>query len=325
VSARLFAYSISRPVRDLLRRCPFYARIQAVFDRACNLVTREGEIVALVTPQVGAGPLSIVVNGMEAGFCPEPGMAARVQGSRLLVGYQEIDFAQAQVWEPRPDWERLRRRRAYLVAGLAAVEEIARKLVGRQPRPSPLFSPSPLHSMERGGGRRPETACCFGAAGVWGEALAHLLAGWNGDVDRLREGAGQLAGRGIGLTPSGDDFLCGVILRAWLSHPQPEVFCRRVVDAAAPRTTTLSAAFLRAAGRGECNAAWQRLLDALATGLEAKDALARVLAYGATSGADTLAGFLLGVPPSLVSRSSLRRSATLRQEATDTRGGACPD
>jgi hypothetical protein len=105
-----------------------------------------------------------------------------------------------------------------------------------------------------------------------------------------------LAGLGGGLTPAGDDLLCGAMLAAWLAHPDPAGFCRGVVETAVPRTTMLSAAFLHAAGRGECGAAWHRLLAALAAGAddEIAAATAAVLAHGATSGADALTGFVTG-------------------------------
>ena len=114
------------------------------------------------------------------------------------------------------------------------------------------------------------------------------------DVARLQEVAVELAGRGIGLTPAGDDFLAGIMLWAWLAYPAPGPLCRALVEAAAPRTTTLSAAFLRAAARGECDAAWHQLLAALSTGSAAQfaPAVQRVVAHGATSGADMLAGFM---------------------------------
>jgi len=63
---------------------------------------------------------------------------------------------------------------------------------------------------------------------------------------------------------------------------------------AAPRTTTLSAAFLQAAAQGECSQSWHILLTTLSTGTatEIEEAVQQVLTHGATSGADTLAGFL---------------------------------
>ena len=122
----------------------------------------------------------------------------------------------------------------------------------------------------------------------------NLRSGWEGDVTALRDAAAHLAGLGIGLTPAGDDFLAGIMLWAWLAYPAPGPLCRALVEAAAPRTTTLSAAFLRAAARGECDANWHQLLAALSTGSAAQlaPAVQQVVAHGATSGADMLAGFL---------------------------------
>jgi hypothetical protein len=110
----------------------------------------------------------------------------------------------------------------------------------------------------------------------------------------LSAAARQLAGLGNGLTPAGDDFLTGVMLWAWLAHPQPQRFSALLAETAVPRTTTLSAAFLQAAAEGECSIAWHRLLQALAAGDERNlvGVVASVLATGQTSGADALAGFL---------------------------------
>jgi len=105
-----------------------------------------------------------------------------------------------------------------------------------------------------------------------------------------------LAGLGGGLTPAGDDFILGALLAAWagLYGPSAPALAAGVAKAAAAATTTLSAAYVRAAARGECSAYWHRLFAALLqpqTG-EAPAALAALLAVGHTSGADALAGFL---------------------------------
>ena len=85
-----------------------------------------------------------------------------------------------------------------------------------------------------------------------------------------------------------------VMLWAWLAHPIPSDFCHTVAETATGRTTTLSAAFLRAASRGECSSTWHTLLAALSRGSDAEvaEAAENILAHGATSGTDVLAGFL---------------------------------
>jgi hypothetical protein len=121
-----------------------------------------------------------------------------------------------------------------------------------------------------------------------------LREGWAGNQEKLRVAGTKLAGLGCGLTPAGDDFLTGTMLWAWLAHPDPTSFCHTLLRVAAPRTTALSAAFLRAAAHGGCSQSWHALLAALSAGTKAEITVAvqQVLTHGATSGADTLAGFL---------------------------------
>jgi hypothetical protein len=237
----------------------------------------------LVTPEIGDGPLNIVLDyGCWDFRTTEPGTPARTDGERLQVGSLEIDLGQAEVWEPQPDWAGLRRRHAAIEARMPALRAVS---LGRAPEGGLLA----LLGDNSGENRWREAA--LAAARSAGDALE---AGWAGDVARLQEGAARLAGLGGGLTPGGDDFLCGAMLWAWLAHPRSDSFCRAIIETAAPGTTTLSAAFLRAAAKGECSAAWHALLDALAQGDDSgvsRAALA-VLAHGATSGADALAGFL---------------------------------
>ncbi len=112
------------------------------------------------------------------------------------------------------------------------------------------------------------------------------------------EGLGRLIGLGPGLTPSGDDFLAGVVMglfkagredeAAWLAH----YFYR----AAQARVADISLAFYRALSEGLLAEPYQLLLKAIGTGeiLSLERLLNRVSLFGATSGWDTITGMLLG-------------------------------
>jgi hypothetical protein len=108
--------------------------------------------------------------------------------------------------------------------------------------------------------------------------------------------ARDLAGLGEGSTPAGDDFLVGAMyaLRWLLPEARAERLCGAIAKAAAPRTTRLSAQFLRRAAGGEAIPTWSFFLSALATGEPARiGAGARdVLALGHTSGRAALDGFI---------------------------------
>jgi hypothetical protein len=113
----------------------------------------------------------------------------------------------------------------------------------------------------------------------------------------LEQGSGvaaaarQLAGLGYGLTPAGDDYLVGVMTALWLLGDRDTASI--IARSAAPRTTTLSAAFLTAAARGQFAEPWHRLARTLAAqcALECATAARRIAAIGASSGRDALAGF----------------------------------
>ncbi|GAB4137406.1 MAG: hypothetical protein Tsb0016_02590 [Sphingomonadales bacterium] len=109
----------------------------------------------------------------------------------------------------------------------------------------------------------------------------------------LARAAHALAGLGIGLTPAGDDFLCGIMLACWLLDEHAAAGCAAIAKAASALTTPLSAAFLGQAAQGYCRAPWHHLLAAVIAQNDSAiiDALNAVAAQGATSGADSLAGF----------------------------------
>jgi hypothetical protein len=138
--------------------------------------------------------------------------------------------------------------------------------------------------------RRPELGRReLGAPPIAGLRLALVT----GDAGTAQTAALGLVGLGIGLTPSGDDFLVGLLagLEA-TDHPLRDALAAAIARETPGRTTEFGAALLEHACRGEFS---QRLHDVLIA-IAAHDdvglprAIARAEAYGATSGADTLAG-----------------------------------
>ncbi|HEV2088882.1 MAG TPA: DUF2877 domain-containing protein, partial [Cryptosporangiaceae bacterium] len=115
--------------------------------------------------------------------------------------------------------------------------------------------------------------------------LAHVLAG-DGDPAHLAGPVGLLLGRGVGLTPVGDDVLAGMLvtLRA-LAHPAADRLAGRVRAAAPRATTVVSAALLHHAARGECVPQLASLLNAIAHGGRIDRPLDALLQVGRTSGA----------------------------------------
>ncbi|HET7194613.1 MAG TPA: DUF2877 domain-containing protein [Nocardioides sp.] len=104
---------------------------------------------------------------------------------------------------------------------------------------------------------------------------------------------GQLLGRGPGLTPLGDDVICGwIATHRAAGVPTPEI--DTAVRAGLPRTTLLSGTLLDCALHGEVLPELGRYLAAVGTHAEARRA-AELRAVGGTSGAGLLMGALLAL------------------------------
>lgn len=202
------------------------------------------------------------------------------------MGPLVVRLSGAKIWDPSPDWPSLRRSQVEL---LPALRRLCAAALRHAPDASLMWLLGAPATALRSRG-----ALSDGVMAATASAAQALAQGWSGNEGQLRAGAARLAGLGVGLTPAGDDWLVGAMLWAWLASPDPPSTCSAISQAAAPRTTTLSAAYLRAAAAGRFSAPWHRLLAAVCSGSDAElEAAAQgLLAVGHTSGADALAGFL---------------------------------
>jgi hypothetical protein len=148
-----------------------------------------------------------------------------------------------------------------------------------------------------------ETSVAAAAAELPAAALAALRAGDPAAVPAL-------LGRGSGLTPLGDDVLCGWLATSrLLDDPARPAVAAATVELAARRTTRLSAELLACAVDGEVLPELRRLLAALAAGTGVDDALAALLRVGHTSGAGLALGCAIALGASAGSANGSRAVA----------------
>jgi len=104
----------------------------------------------------------------------------------------------------------------------------------------------------------------------------------------------KLVGLGDGLTPDGDDILVGysAALRV-TGHPRAQEVAEEAAALAPGRTTDIAVMFHQHAARGEYSQRIHVLMERLIAGPTARD-IEATLNWGASSGAATLLGALLG-------------------------------
>lgn len=136
-------------------------------------------------------------------------------------------------------------------------------------------------------------ACAAVGPYLWNDPRARALA-----TDPLEDLVPELAGRGPGLTPAGDDALMGFLLaRRALDAPTFRHDAATVLATSRTATGDPARAFLRWAARGEApEPAWFALAALLtADGPNLAPAVRRLTAFGRTTGRAILTGLVGGL------------------------------
>lgn len=290
------ALSMSARVARAIRQEGWTGEIMAVHPHSVYVTDEDNEIYAIVRQPLGNGPLNLVIpaepvhlfNGLGAGTSLASTGAALGVGDAITIGLDG-----AAVWESKAQ-AALAADGALLDRGLAV---LCREVSERAPAESlarllPHLDDEDLPEALERVDHFPRSHALIGG-------LAESLT--QRDRRRLKVVTSSLAGLGPGLTPSGDDFIAGVLLALSIVRVQRgdaalNEIAHLLVETAAPRTHEISAAYLRAAYDGLVSERWDPLLQALAAGDADRitAAAAPVLATGETSGADMLAGFVVG-------------------------------
>jgi hypothetical protein len=268
-------------------------KILHVFDQAYNLINEEGRILSIVGPEFTPGPFSLVLEkpfpqAFREGI--DLTTSVSVQSDRLEIGSYQVEWGDAEPWDSRPDWQTLQKNRPRIFNDLEELEVLGGRYA---PTGSFFYLLSPREEQQESGSRLTKEFALQQAAApakALGEGVVQL------DLDRVRKAARELSGLGSGLTPAGDDFLCGALMasRILMRPGDHEQIHETMMVAALGRTNALSMAYINAAGLGEIHQDWHQLLQRWVDGSSSnwKEVLKRICGWGHSSGADTLGGFL---------------------------------
>jgi len=252
-------------------------RLHSAFANAINF--RKGKIiVSLVLPPAGAGPHNLVVKQLPAG-------AKKLRASRFYFYVDENRMRK----EPEV-------RYSSVVPAAPAATGTVRANVAALASILALKAPPKSLAFIFDASREKDFSPGF---------EEHLLARFKQALSCFRSGDYEpgtkiMRGLGLGLTPSGDDFISGLLagLRYAMLNLRSDSGARiEQVFLHAEGGNLLSNSFLRAAYEGKVNAKVRRLMQALGGGSRAELAAAAgaALKSGHTSGADFCAGLVFSL------------------------------
>ncbi len=257
-------------------------KVHSIYKNVVDLQV-ENFIIALHEGHISMSPISIVLNKQVDVFV---GDRVIFEEEYLSIGTERIEYNTTQLWDP------------YLMLKLtktqieSALEEL-RTTLKLESSSSGYSDAAVTRSNERD------------------DFLSQILRQnlWN-FLDQLKIGSiqaedswdffiKQTIGAGIGLTPSGDDFIVGLLLAFKTSDSKiaKDIFhmLTPIVNRYANRTNDISKAFLLAACKGEFGEKLHQLILAISTSKRScKAEIDDVVSTGHSSGLDTLNGIVIG-------------------------------
>ena len=257
---------------------PFHSR----FHRAVNF-RRDDLLISVVNEEIGPGPLNIVVHDLDAGPSCSWAAPLEVRTRTIVFGKRQFQFTDDHYYH-----------------SIVAVDSCNPRLFQRNlsvfgeqlTTMSPAKSLAFLLDEKRTRNFRPGFERAF--VGQVRRGVHQIMNG------NLLNGVRSLKGCGMGLTPSGDDFIAGLLIGLNLLQQLRGRDYRKTADAVfetAKGGNAFSNSFLDLARRGLFFGRMKDLVLALVRDSEqaVRKSTERLLAIGASSGADLGTGFFMTV------------------------------
>ncbi|WP_168404611.1 DUF2877 domain-containing protein [Arthrobacter silvisoli] len=297
--------SIDSALVTALRETPGTGKVYSVFERAINILAPWGQLVTLAARRLDDAPWTIRA---EVRDWSSTGIQA---GDPADFSARGISFDSADTLVLLPgarEWFAKRIPLADITtAELASGATALGGLLEAHGVRGGILAASAADDAASAGASGPTAFDAGIAQGLRAAREALETAVRAGDSAAIGEAALQLLGLGSGLTPAGDDFLCGLALLA--AQPGSRLGAARgalaaVVAQHADRTTLLSWTTLREAVDGRVRESLLELLNQLfrrraedPAGLarHLRAPVDRALGIGHTSGTDILSGLLAGL------------------------------
>lgn len=272
------------------RRLTLHSR----FERSANLAASPWLLLALTSPQLGLSPFGLAAQRGLADLLPEltrsGGLLYRNglfwAGGRPLLEIAPVPPYRTRLEPlcPSPQLSATAFHRLLVETSFGPQQGLAELLSVWEP------------------GESPQDLRSIGSLSAWVQQAAPTIAAFaSAPVPQLVQDGRRLIGLGLGLTPSGDDYLLGFVAARIAQGETGEVRWLRLSLAhhAMNATNLISASYLRHGLQGRFSSHLKRLLDLLhspgCTPEAVKPVIEQVIQVGSTSGRDTLIGVLTGL------------------------------
>ena len=277
----LKAHYIGKPLLQSLTKKSFAGSVVGIYQDFCNIMGNDGRMITIAISPIGKSPFSVLIKRQDLSRSITPKMNVRADQYGINISDKIfISLNNTETWDPKmlqfPDSFCLK------VSSVKLLFDSTKWFESNAKNSNDKYVIEKLIS---------------GA-----NELQHAL------VKRrpIKKPVTYLAGLGFGLTPSGDDYLLGVMASLWITkntHPLDEI-----ARLSSQKTTSLSAAYLIAASKGDFAECWHDLVRSILNQnpKNLRDSISKFTQIGASSGQDALAGFSTQILKSNINLEILR-------------------
>jgi len=277
----LKAHYIGKPLLQSLTKKSFAGSVVGIYQDFCNIMGNDGRMITIAISPIGKSPFSVLIKRQDLSRSITPKMNVRADQYGINISDKIfISLDNTETWDPKmlqfPDSFCLK------VSSVKLLFDSTKWFESNAKNSNDKYVIEKLIS---------------GA-----NELQHAL------VKRrpIKKPVTYLAGLGFGLTPSGDDYLLGVMASLWITkntHPLDEI-----ARLSSQKTTSLSAAYLIAASKGDFAECWHDLVRSILNQnpKNLRDSISKFTQIGASSGQDALAGFSTQILKSNINLEILR-------------------
>ena len=272
---------VSRSLLQCLTKKTFTGSVVGIYQDFCNILGNDGHIITISIAPIGKSPFSVLIPRQNLKSSIIAKMNVRADPCGINVGNKIlIILDKAETWDPKmlqfPDSFCLK------VSSVKLLFDSTKWFESNAKNSNDKYVIEKLIS----------------GANELQNALAKRRS--------IKKSVTYLAGLGFGLTPSGDDYLLGVMASLWITKNTH--LLDEIARLSSQKTTSLSAAYLIAASKGDFAECWHDLVRSILNQnpKNLRDSISKFIQIGASSGQDALAGFSTQILKSNINLEILR-------------------
>lgn len=283
-----------------------YGYIHSVFSSACNIISNNNKLITLLLSENNIGPMTISINSndsfLKLGFKKDAKVIFDKNSILICDINLKIELSQAKIWKIDPSFNYKKVNEQQLLRNIRKLEVMIFKYGKKQGVGHLVLNIKDyiddLDSLDK-----KSISLNSNDSFIIDNFLDFLKDVINNNVNHIDRSARGIIGFGLGLTPSMDDFVTGLMISLiylcdyyQLDKEKAYKLNRMITRSIKNRTTIISESMLMHAQYGYVMDDLRTLMILLLSDSEKdmSEKIMDVLAFGSTSGTDLLCGVYIG-------------------------------